>query len=76
MTKYIIYAEDDERPGKQNVVKKIKNNEYEAINFIGDMKNLSRYGCLTLVKKADDDGEFVWDAQNSVWLKMEDQYEE
>lgn len=72
MTKYIIYAEDEERPGKQNIVKKIKSNEYEALGFISDMKNLSRYGCLTLTKKTDDDGSFVWDAQNSVWLKMEE----
>ena len=72
MTKYIIYADDEERPGKQNVVKKIKSNEYEALGFINDMKNLSRYGCLTLVKKTDEDGEFTWDAQNSVWLKAEE----
>ena len=72
MTKYIIYAEDDERPGKQNVVKKIKNNEYEALSFVSDMKNLSRYGCLTLVKKTDEDGEFTWNAQNSVWEKTEE----
>ncbi len=72
MTKYIIYAEDDERPGKQNVVKKIKNNEYEALSFISDVKNLCRYGCLTVVKKTDEDGDFTWDQQMETWVKMEE----
>lgn len=72
MTKYIIYAEDDEHPGKQNVVKKIKNNEYEALSFISDMRNLSRYGYLTIVKKTDDEGDFVWDSQINAWVKMEE----
>lgn len=72
MTKYIVYAEDEERPGKQNVVKKIKNNEYEALGFVSDMKNLSRYGCLTLVKKTDCEGDFAWDNQINAWVKMEE----
>lgn len=72
MTKYIIYAEDEERPGKQNVVKKIKSNEYEAMCFISDMKNLSKYGCLTLVKKTDEDGEYIWDSLGNSWIKSEE----
>ena len=72
MTKYIVYAEDEERPGKQNVVKKIKSNEYEALSFVNDLKNLSRYGCLTLVKKTDDEGDFTWDNQGNAWVKMEE----
>lgn len=68
MTKYIIYAEDDEHPGEKNVVKKIKSNEYEALTFVGDVKNLAKYGYLTLIKKTDEKGDFTWDAQAGSWV--------
>lgn len=67
MVKYIIYAEDDDNPGSQIVVKKIKNSEFEALGFISDMKNLSIYGCMTVVKQTDDKGEFVWIPQDLRW---------
>ena len=71
MTKYIIYAEDDNRPGKLSVVRKIKNNEFEALNFINDMKNLCRYGCMTVVR--DTDGiQAVWNAQTNTWEHSEE----
>lgn len=65
MTKYIIYAEDDKRPGKQVQIRKAKR-EYEALDFVTDMKNLAKYGCMTLVM--DSDGkEFVWDEETRSW---------
>ena len=72
MIKYIIYADDENHPGKQNVIKKIKNNEYEALSFVGDVRNLSKYGYFTLVKKTDDGVVYTWDAQGGVWTKPEE----
>lgn len=66
MTKYIIYAEDDKRPGKQVQIRKAKR-EYEALDFVTDMKNLAKYGCMTLVMDADGK-EFVWDEETRSWL--------
>ena len=71
MTKYIIYADDIDHPGEQIQVKKLKR-EYEAIDFIGDAKNLSRYGCMTLVMDAGDDGRFEWNPGLGSWLRMEE----
>lgn len=65
MTKYIIYAEDDKRPGKQVQIRKAKR-EYEALDFVTDMKNLAKYGCMTLVMDADGK-EFVWDEETRSW---------
>ena len=48
MTRYEIYADGDNRP-----VKKAKR-ENDAIAFVTDIRNLSRYGCLTLIKELDD----------------------
>lgn len=63
MTKYEIYADGDNRP-----VKKLKR-EYDALNFISDVRNLARYGCMTLVRESDDGETMVWDEMNSVWKK-------
>lgn len=45
MIKYEVYADGENRP-----IKKLKR-EYDAINFVNDVRNLARYGCLTLVKE-------------------------
>lgn len=71
MTKYIVYAEDENNPGKRAKVCKIKR-EYEALDFIGDVKNLSKYGCMTLIMETDDDGRYVWDNEGSAWIRMEE----
>ena len=69
MIKYIVYARDDSN--RQYTVKKIKR-EYEALDFITDMKNLGRYGCMDLVKETDSDGRFLWDSEISSWVRTED----
>jgi len=61
MTKFEIYADGDNRP-----VKKLKR-EYEAINFVSDMRNLARYGCLTLVRSSDEEDPMIWDPQSNLW---------
>ena len=66
MIKFEIYADGDNRP-----VKKLKR-EYEAINFVSDMRNLARYGCLTLVRSSDEEDPMVWDPQNCVWKPVVD----
>lgn len=71
MTKYIVYAEDDNNPGKQTQVKKMKR-EYEAIDFIDDIRNLQRYGCMTVVKVTDEGERFMWNVELSAWDRVED----
>lgn len=66
MTKYIVYAEDDENPGKQAPIKKLKR-EYEAIEFVNDVRNLSRYGCMTLFKSLDNGEKLRWNTDTAVW---------
>ena len=70
MVRYVIYADDDNHPGKQIVVKKTKH-EYDAINFVNDVKNLSRYGCMTLVRQGDE-GSYTWSNENDTWEKTEE----
>ena len=70
MTKYMIYAEDENDPGKQIQIKKTKR-EYEALDFIGDFKNLQRYGCMAAIKTSDDGGRFRWNAETSIWEPVE-----
>ena len=70
MIRYYIYAEDDNHPGKQIMVKKTKH-EYDAINFVNEVKNLSLYGCMTLVKQ-DDDGKYTWSNEDSMWENLEE----
>lgn len=71
MTKYIIYAEDDYNPGEQVQVKKTKR-ENEAIDFIGDFKNLQRYGCMSIVRTADDGTRARWNGETAVWEPLEE----
>lgn len=67
MTKYEVYADGENRP-----IKKLKH-EYEAINFINDVRNLARYGCLTLVKESGgDEPTSVWDNQTNTWKPLVD----
>ena len=61
MTKYEVYAEGDNRP-----IKKTRR-EYEAIGFACDLRNLARYGCLTLIREADDGSVSVWDNLDGTW---------
>lgn len=68
MTKYIIYACDDSN--RQKAVKKMKR-ESEAINFVSDIRNLSEYGCMYLVKETDSDGRWEWNDETSVWERMD-----
>lgn len=63
MIKYEVYADGDNRP-----VKKLKR-EREAIAFIGDVRNLARFGCLTLVRESDNETS-IWDAQQGVWKQQ------
>ena len=67
MTKYLIYVENEKKP-----LKKFKR-EYEAIDFASDFRNLADYGCMQVVMETDSDGCYVWDTQDAVWLKMEEQ---
>ena len=73
MTKYIVYAIDDEHPvlDGENAYKAIKKfkREYDAMNFAGDMKNLSKYGCMVVVKDTDTDGSYTWDTDAKAWTK-------
>ena len=68
MTKYIIYADDADQPGGQIVVKKVKH-EADALGFADDVRNLSKYGCMTIIK-ADDDGRFVWRPDTASWERV------
>ena len=71
MTKYIVYAEDDNNPGKQIQIRKMKR-EYEAIDFVGDIRNLQRYGCMSIIQVTDDGEKYAWNNETSVWERMED----
>ena len=66
MTKYLIYAEDEKKP-----VRKMKH-AYEAIDFAEDVRNLQRYGCMSVVKVVDDEGRYTWNSETSVWEKAGD----
>ena len=66
MTKYLIYAEDEKKP-----VRKMKR-DYEAIDFSEDVRNLQRYGCMSVVKVVADGGRYVWNSETSVWEKAGD----
>ena len=74
MTKYIVYAIDEDKPvidgAAYKPVKKFKR-EYDALGFIGDVKNLSRYGCMILAKDTDEDGSYTWNEETHIWEKME-----
>lgn len=71
MTKYIVYAFDEEHTSssgenKYKVVKKFKK-DYEAFYFVEDIKNLYRYGCMTVIKETDDGLRYVWNSDTTVW---------
>lgn len=66
MTKYVIYADGDNRP-----VKKFKR-QNEAISFVSDVRNLATFGYLTLVKEQDDAEDCVWDNLACEWRKVVD----
>lgn len=75
MTKYIVYAIDEDHPvldgsNAYKPVKKFKH-EYEAMNFADDMKNLSKYGCMIVVKDTDTEGQYTWDTDTKAWMKTE-----
>ena len=74
MTKYRVYAEDEDRPVIDGTaykqIKKFKR-EYDAIDFANDLRNLSKYGCMRLIKTTDDDGDFIWNADGDVWEKYD-----
>ena len=70
MKKYIIYADSEESAKKRKPICKIKR-EYEAINFISDVRNLSKYGCMTLEMATDDDGTFRWNDESGSWEHLE-----
>ena len=75
MTKYIVYAIDEEHPvldghNAYKPVKKFKR-DYDAFGFIDDYKNLSRYGCMIVVKDTDNDGSFTWNEETKVWERTE-----
>lgn len=67
MTKYAVYTDGDNRP-----VKKFKR-ENEAIDYVNDVRNLSRFGYLTLVKETDTGEAYAWDNLAGGWRVMDDQ---
>ena len=75
MTKYIVYAIDEEHPvlDGTNAYKQVKKfkREYDAFGFIDDVKNLSKYGCMVVVKTTDEDGAYTWNADVKAWEKAE-----
>lgn len=71
MTKYIVYAEDENSPGKLIQVKKMKR-EYEALNFVGDIRNLQKYGCMSMIMIDDDGKKHSWNNETSVWERVEE----
>ena len=75
MTKYIVYAIDEDHPvldgcNAYKPVKKFKR-DYDAFSFTDDVKNLSKYGCMMIVKDTDNDGSYTWNADIRAWEKME-----
>lgn len=75
MTKYIVYAVDDENPvvngnTSYKPIKKFKR-EYDAMIFVDDVRNLAKYGCMMMVKETDSDGSYTWNPETCLWEKME-----
>lgn len=66
MTKYMIFVQDEYEPDKEVPLKKIKR-EKEAIAFVGDVTNLKKYGCMSLVKETDD-GRYKYNEENGEWM--------
>ena len=60
MTKYIVYAELQEKP-----IRKFKR-EYDAVDFVTDFRNLADYGCMTLIMESDS-GKYIWDRDLGDW---------
>lgn len=65
VTKYLIYA-DGAKP-----IRKMKR-ENEAIAFASDFRNLSEYGCMTVVMVTDNSVKYVWDHEAGSWEVMEE----
>ena len=74
MTKYIVYAIDEDHPvidgESYRPVKKFKR-ENEAMMFLEDVKNLSRYGCMIIIKETGDGASSVWKPDMMAWEKTE-----
>ena len=64
----MILADDPD--GRPVVIKKVKN-ENDGIVFVTDMKNLSRYGCMSILRRHDDGSCYVWHSDTGVWEQEE-----
>lgn len=74
MTKYIVYVEDEDHPVMDGTAyKKLKkfNREYDAVNFVEDVRNLAKYGCMRIIKTTDEDGDYIWNPMGDTWDRME-----
>ena len=68
MTKYMILADDPD--GHPVIIRKFKN-ENDAIIFVSDMKNLSRYGCMSIRRRQEDGSCYIWHSDTKVWEQEE-----
>ena len=60
MIKFLVFADGDKKP-----LKKFKH-ESEAFSFVKDIRNLQRYGCLSVERITDDD-RCTWNRESAVW---------
>ena len=75
MTKYIVYAVDDENPvvngsTSYKPIKKFKR-EFDAVMFVENVKNLAKYGCMIMVKQTDSDGSYTWNPDTMQWERTD-----
>lgn len=72
-TKFEVYAEILTEDGqcKFKEVKTFKGdrNEYNALAFICDDRNILKHGPMSLIK-VDDNGEYQWDDNEGEWYKL------
>lgn len=61
MVKYYIFGEGTKKPIQR------KKHESDAFVFVSDIKNLQRYGCMTIVREDDDGRSYHWNADTSIW---------
>jgi len=66
MKKFLIYGEGLGKP-----IRKTKH-ENDAMLFVSDFRNLQQYGYMSIICENDDGKRLQWDADNKVWVVMEE----
>lgn len=67
MVKYYIYGEGTKKPIQR------KKHETDAFVFVSDIKNLQRFGCMSIVREDDSGHRQRWNDDTDIWESEEEE---